>query len=681
MALHRLTGFFVAAALLTGLFASPTAASAAPMPDLQPHLYVQQASLTFAQKQLVGTTSAPMYLYVGNDGTAPLHMTSVTASGDFDIQNPSANPCPDTIQTTGHGSCVVNVVFKPTASGVRSGAVTFTSDATNSPTVIDLAGTGSNEVMQISPTSHDFGTVLTDEDLAGAGHVPEFRVTITNIGPDTFHILVANPGGTGGITCYLTNYMLAPGQSCDFNIYFQPLSSGSYHYTKYFSPDTVQGETHGFTIIGIGATPEMVLSATSHDFGEQSDFLYSDPFHVTVTNTGDGALLMDDAYAATGFPIENDTCKQAAVPPFGGTCGFDILFRPLAPPASYSGQIQVVPRFSRTQLIDVTGVGVEPAVNLAFTSLDMGTETVGTTGDARTETITNTGSADLHVTSIASGSGASATTNGCAVDLLSHSCVLSTLFAPAAAGTGGGDFAVSANTCATILPGHSCTFAISFAPTAVGTRSGGVTISDDARGGRHKVTLRGKGIAARKPARPKITSPGKTLLTRSTALTFAWGAAHYAVSYHFQISRSSTFQTTVVDQTGMTSRSYAASLTDGLYYVRVQGINVVGGAGSWSSVRKVTIDSTPPAVPSFKSVLATNSRPTLNVTGSGDTVLYQYEVWSGGAPLFSATAKKPVYKFPASHALKAGPYQWRVRATDKAGNTSAWSALFDLLVP
>jgi hypothetical protein len=41
-------------------------------------------------------------------------------------------------------SCTVNVSFRPTASGTRTGTVTITSNASNSPTTIGLSGTGAS---------------------------------------------------------------------------------------------------------------------------------------------------------------------------------------------------------------------------------------------------------------------------------------------------------------------------------------------------------------------------------------------------------------------------------------------------------------------------------------------------------------------------------------------------------
>jgi hypothetical protein len=87
--------------------------------------------------QTVGTTSLPKTERVTNTGTATLHISSITISGDFAI---SSNTCGATL---GVGQvCKVKVVFKPTQVGTRTGSLTFRDDASNSPQVVPLKGIG-----------------------------------------------------------------------------------------------------------------------------------------------------------------------------------------------------------------------------------------------------------------------------------------------------------------------------------------------------------------------------------------------------------------------------------------------------------------------------------------------------------------------------------------------------------
>jgi hypothetical protein len=102
-------------------------------------LAVSPTSLTFAA-QAPGTTSAAQSLTVTNTGTAAASITSVTASGDFS----QTNTC-GTSLAAGAG-CTVAVKFTPTASGTRTGTLTISGNASNSPTTVALTGTGSGTV-------------------------------------------------------------------------------------------------------------------------------------------------------------------------------------------------------------------------------------------------------------------------------------------------------------------------------------------------------------------------------------------------------------------------------------------------------------------------------------------------------------------------------------------------------
>jgi hypothetical protein len=92
-------------------------------------------SLSFAS-QALNTTSSAKAVTVSNTGTAPASVTTVAAGGDFT----QTNTCGTSIAAG--ASCTVNVSFRPTASGSRTGSLTITANATNSPATVALSGTG-----------------------------------------------------------------------------------------------------------------------------------------------------------------------------------------------------------------------------------------------------------------------------------------------------------------------------------------------------------------------------------------------------------------------------------------------------------------------------------------------------------------------------------------------------------
>jgi hypothetical protein len=87
------------------------------------------------------------------------------------------------------------------------------------------------------------------------------------------------------------------------------------------------------------------------------------------------------------------------------------------------------------------------------------------------------------------------------------------------AGTNGGDFAQT-NTCGTLpallASGASCTFTVTFTPSATGTRTGTLTISDNASGSPHTVSLLGNFVP---PDFSISASPNAVTVSAGTAAT------------------------------------------------------------------------------------------------------------------------------------------------------------------
>ena len=99
-----------------------------------PVLNAAPASLSFAGTD-VGSSSAAQAVTVTNSGTSAASVSGVSVTGDFSQTNNCSSVA------TG-SSCTVNVTFKPTASGTRTGTLTVTSNANNSPATVSLTGSG-----------------------------------------------------------------------------------------------------------------------------------------------------------------------------------------------------------------------------------------------------------------------------------------------------------------------------------------------------------------------------------------------------------------------------------------------------------------------------------------------------------------------------------------------------------
>jgi hypothetical protein len=97
-------------------------------------------SLTFAS-QLIGTTSAVQLVTITNTGTAPLTFPSAfSMTGDFAFGG--TGTCALGTAYAPGTSCTASVVFKPTATGTRSGVLSLPSNASATPLTVALSGTG-----------------------------------------------------------------------------------------------------------------------------------------------------------------------------------------------------------------------------------------------------------------------------------------------------------------------------------------------------------------------------------------------------------------------------------------------------------------------------------------------------------------------------------------------------------
>lgn len=135
---------------------------------------------TFASTQ-VGRTSAGQVLTLMNTGQGPVPVTAVTITGDF----AQSNNCPSSLPI--NSSCTINVVFRPTVSGARTGSAGVTSNVfCPSGVVIGtcaqfalLTGTAT-PAPDFTLTDSSSGAATTGVTVA-AGNAASFGLTLTSI--------------------------------------------------------------------------------------------------------------------------------------------------------------------------------------------------------------------------------------------------------------------------------------------------------------------------------------------------------------------------------------------------------------------------------------------------------------------------------------------------------------------
>ena len=124
---------------------SNPSAPSAPQEKTPPTASISPGSLSFGD-QVAKTSSKPQRVTITNGGGKDLYINSVVLSGDdaseFAMQNDS---CTGATIPSGK-SCVVDVVFTPTAKATRNASLVITDNAVDSPQRVTLTGSGINSV-------------------------------------------------------------------------------------------------------------------------------------------------------------------------------------------------------------------------------------------------------------------------------------------------------------------------------------------------------------------------------------------------------------------------------------------------------------------------------------------------------------------------------------------------------
>jgi len=122
-----------------------------------PNAVLSATALTFGN-QVIGTTSQPLTITLTNSGTAALSITSMAASPNFE-QN---NNCGSTLASG--TNCTITVSFAPSVTGQLNGTVSINDNASGSPQMVSLSGTGT--------TSGTGGSCSVQGQECGAEQLP-----------------------------------------------------------------------------------------------------------------------------------------------------------------------------------------------------------------------------------------------------------------------------------------------------------------------------------------------------------------------------------------------------------------------------------------------------------------------------------------------------------------------------
>jgi len=193
------------------------------------------------------TSSAKKITLTNNTGASlTLGNPAVTITGPF--SKSSATSCTNNLVVAASGTCVIYVLFTPTAVGFPTGTVSVADSDATSPQTVALSGTGTG--VEFTPSSVNFGT-------SSVGHQVSSTVTIKNVGtaPITFTAGAITGANSPDFATNATNppcsTFLAPAAVCTFTMYFTPSIAGAESAT-YQVFDNSAGSPQALPLTGTG---------------------------------------------------------------------------------------------------------------------------------------------------------------------------------------------------------------------------------------------------------------------------------------------------------------------------------------------------------------------------------------------------------------------------------------------
>ena len=437
---------------------------------------ISSESLSFGN-QGVNSTSAVQTVKVTNNNTTALTISNIAVAGTNASDFAQTNTCSSSLAV--NASCTINVTFKPTVSGARSGTISLADSAVQSPQVIVLSGTGigSGSAVGLSTAYLSFGNQTTGTTSAAQ------TVTVTNTGvaPLTFsyiQIQGLNPNDFTQTNNCPTS--LAVGASCTVTATFTPAATSTRSGNVTLIDNASDSpETIVLSGTGVSPNPGVNLNPTNISFGNQDTGTTSSAQTVTLTNNATSALTIS-GIAVTGADAsdfaQTNTCPISPTTlAANASCTISVTFTPQANDiALRTASVAITDNGTGSpQTITLDGTGIEddtPGVGLNPNSLSFGNQTTGTTSSAQTATLTNTGTAPLAISNIA------------------------------VTGTNASDFAENDN-CPqspnTLAANASCQINITFTPGANGTRNASIAVTDNTDGegeATQTVVLTGTGV-------------------------------------------------------------------------------------------------------------------------------------------------------------------------------------------
>jgi hypothetical protein len=258
-------------------------------------------------------------------------------------------------------SVALSLTYAPTASGTSTGSLSVTN--TQGSSVSDaVTGTGVQAGLSITPTSANFGSVVT-------GNTNTQTIQVSNTGTATLTISQATVSGAGfslrGLSLPLN---LGPSQGTTFNVQYAPTAAGavtgSLAIASNASSSPVNVALNG---TGIAASSTFSVTPASLSFGSVNDGSTAAQ-SFTITNTGNSNVAISGVIiTGTGFSILSASGAITLAP--NQTASVSVQFAPTAAGAA-TGSVGISSNATGSPAsVGLSGTGIAPAshsVNLTW---------------------------------------------------------------------------------------------------------------------------------------------------------------------------------------------------------------------------------------------------------------------------------------------------------------------------
>jgi hypothetical protein len=406
---------------------------------------------------LLGTTSLVRTITVTNSGTSAVTVDPPTLSGtgssNFSI---SANTCSGS-QLQPEASCVIGLVFQPTAVGRLAVPLLITGGGSSQ--TIYLVGTGiTSPTLSVTPASADLGNVVL-----GTSATQVFQVLNNTTGVLTLTNISGGQADGSAQTDFSQQNAcpttLASQATCTITVTFTPSTTGL---RKGALNLLVNGGVLNQTVSIVG-TGVPILAATPSALTFASTPVGSSSLQ-SVTLLNQSASAQSFTLAVTGpFTVNSTTCASPLAA--GAQCVVSVAFQPTSTGLQTSALTVTPAGTVQTVAINLTGTGTAPNATLSSNALVFAKTVEGVASAAQTITLSNSGNAPMTSLTLTL-SGANAT-----------------------------DFTFTSTCGSSVAAGQACSIAVVFKPSVPTSENATLNLASNALGSPASVALSGTGAA------------------------------------------------------------------------------------------------------------------------------------------------------------------------------------------